>query len=943
MNKQPFKKNRRKKTGATLKTTTGAVAMDGSPKRGRVLSAQGAGSSPKTGDNGGLPPLTPGEGKYRSILETMEEAYFETDLKGSFLFFNPAMCRIVGYEPDELMGMNFRAISTPESAKSIFSHYREASVTGVNPGTVIAEITRKDGTRRMVELSASLLRGAEGEPAGFRGIGRDVTERLQTQQSLRESEKRYRLLTENLTDVIWVLDMQLKHVYVSPSVENLRGFTPEEAMKQSMEEILTPDSHRKALDILTRELSLETGGQRHQRGWTQNLEVEMLRKDGSTIWTEVKISLLFDELNRPQEILGITRDISDRKKAEEALKKSEEYYRAIFEHTATANMILAEDMTVLSVNANFEKTMGYSKQEIENKMPWTKFVVDEDLAVMKQRHAARRIHPESIPRTYEFRGPTRSGDIRTFFLSVDMIPGTTNSVASLFDITDRKKAEEALRQSEERFRDMVRLLPETIFEADLNGILTFVNEPSFDRFGFTRSDMEKGLSLTDVLAPDDRERAQANFQKILRGESPGLNEYLAQKKDKTRFPVMVHVTPIFKEGKTVGFRGFLIDISEKKAMESQLLRAQKLEAIGTLAGGIAHDFNNLLMGILGNISLMLMHIDQGHPFHERLKNMEEYVQKGSDLTRQLLGFARGGKYEVRTTNLGKFAARSAEVFGRTRKEISIRHHAEKDLWHADVDRGQMDQVLLNLFVNAWQAMPGGGNLYISVENAELGIQDVAGFGVKPGRFIKLTVRDTGVGMDEATRSRIFEPFFSTKERGRGTGLGLASVYGIIKNHGGFISVESEKGAGSTFIIHLPASEEKTEEEDHPESRPERGQETILIIDDEEMIVDVGRQMLEALGYIVLTAAGGREGIDIFQRNAKSVDLVILDMIMPDLSGRETFEALRRRNPAVNVLLSSGYSLDSQAKDLMAEGCKGFIQKPFTMAELSRKIREMIEK
>ncbi len=198
-------------------------------------------------------------------------------------------------------------------------------------------------------------------------------------------------------------------------------------------------------------------------------------------------------------------------------------------------------------------------------------------------------------------------------------------------------------------------------------------------------------------------------------------------------------------------------------------------------------------------------------------------------------------------------------------------------------------------------------------------------------------------MDEATRSRIFEPFFSTKERGRGTGLGLASVYGIIKNHGGFISVESEKGAGSTFIIHLPASEEKTEEEDHPESRPERGQETILIIDDEEMIVDVGRQMLEALGYIVLTAAGGREGIDIFQRNARSVDLVILDMIMPDLSGRETFEALRRRNPAVNVLLSSGYSLDSQAKDLMAEGCKGFIQKPFTMAELSRKIREMIEK
>ncbi|HOG11700.1 MAG: PAS domain S-box protein [Smithellaceae bacterium] len=762
-------------------------------------------------------------------------------------------------------------------------------------------------------------------------------------RTIGNDEKRYRLLAENLTDVIWVLDLQLKHTYVSPSVERLRGYPPEEAVRQSLEEFLTPDSHKKVLDIFSREFSQETQGQRHAREWTQSIEVEMLRKDGSTIWTEVKASLLYDDHGRPEGILGITRDISERKKTEQALKKSEEYYRAIFEHTATANMILAEDTTVLSVNANFEKTMGYSKKEVENKMSWTRFVVDEDLAVMVERHKTRRTNPESVPGTYEFRGPTRSGDIRTFFLSVEMIPGTTNSVASLFDITDRKKAEDDLRQSEERFRDMARLLPETVFEADLNGTVTFVNEPSFDRFGFTRGDVEKGMSLFNVLAPEDRERAGENFQRIIRGESLGLNEYIAQKKDGARFPVMVHTSRIFKEGKPAGFRGFLIDISEKKAMEEQLLRAQKLEAIGTLAGGIAHDFNNLLMGILGNISLMLMNMEQEHPFHERLKNMEEYVQKGSNLTRQLLGFARGGKYEVRTTHLGKFVARSAEVFGRTRKEISIHHQAEKDLWYVDVDRGQMDQVLLNLFVNAWQAMPGGGHLDISVENTALENQDVAGFGVQPGRFVKLTVKDTGIGMDEATRLRIFEPFFSTKKRGRGTGLGLASVYGIIKNHGGFISAESEKGTGSSFIIHLPASEKKADEEDQQESRPAQGRGTILIIDDEEMIVDVGSQMLEGLGYSVLTAGGGRKGVDVFARNAEIIDLVILDMIMPDLSGRETFEALRSRNPAVNVLLSSGYSLDGQAKELIAEGCRGFIQKPFTMAELSRKVREFIEK
>ncbi|MFA5757539.1 MAG: PAS domain S-box protein, partial [Smithellaceae bacterium] len=446
-------------------------------------------------------------------------------------------------------------------------------------------------------------------------------------RTIGNDEKRYRLLAENLTDVIWVLDLQLKHTYVSPSVERLRGYPPEEAVRQSLEEFLTPDSHKKVLDIFSREFSQETQGQRHAREWTQSIEVEMLRKDGSTIWTEVKASLLYDDHGRPEGILGITRDISERKKTEQALKKSEEYYRAIFEHTATANMILAEDTTVLSVNANFEKTMGYSKKEVENKMSWTRFVVDEDLAVMVERHKTRRTNPESVPGTYEFRGPTRSGDIRTFFLSVEMIPGTTNSVASLFDIPDRKKAEDDLRQSEERFRDMARLLPETVFEADLNGTVTFVNEPSFDRFGFTRGDVEKGMSLFNVLAPEDRERAGENFQRIIRGESLGLNEYIAQKKDGARFPVMVHTSRIFKEGKPAGFRGFLIDISEKKAMEEQLLRAQKLEAIGTLAGGIAHDFNNLLMGILGNISLMLMHMGKDHPFHDRLTSMEEYVQR----------------------------------------------------------------------------------------------------------------------------------------------------------------------------------------------------------------------------------------------------------------------------------------------------------------------------
>jgi len=254
----------------------------------------------------------------------------------------------------------------------------------------------------------------------------------------------------------------------------------------------------------------------------------------------------------------------------------------------------------------------------------------------------------------------------------------------------------------------------------------------------------------------------------------------------------------------------------------------------------------------------------------------------------------------------------------------------------------MDQVFLNLFVNAWQAMPEGGDIFISLENSVLGEDEVAPHGLRPGRYVKITVTDTGVGMPPEILSRVFEPFFTTKERGRGTGLGLASVYGIVKNHGGFILVDSEKDVGTSFTIYLPASDKTPEKEEKKDEGVEKGSGTVLLVDDEDMILSVGRGMLERLGYTVIAAQGGREGVRLFGENAGKIDLVILDMVMPEFSGRETFEAMRRQDPGVKVLLSSGYSLDGQARQLMDSGCNGFIQKPFTMAELSKKISEILK-
>jgi CheY-like chemotaxis protein len=255
----------------------------------------------------------------------------------------------------------------------------------------------------------------------------------------------------------------------------------------------------------------------------------------------------------------------------------------------------------------------------------------------------------------------------------------------------------------------------------------------------------------------------------------------------------------------------------------------------------------------------------------------------------------------------------------------------------------MEQVLLNLYVNAWHAMPSGGDLYLSATNVELDKVDVSPYELAPGKFVKLTITDTGIGMDESTKARIFEPFFTTKERGRGTGLGLASAYGIIKNHGGFIHVESEKDIGTSFMIYLPVSDKDIDYGKKPADELLKGRETVLLIDDEEMILDVSAKMLEGLGYQVITASGGRNGLLAYEKDKGRIDLVILDMIMPEFGGRESFDTMIRVNPSVKVLLSSGYSLDSQAKEIMQRGCKGFIQKPFTMTELSKKIREILDK
>jgi two-component system cell cycle sensor histidine kinase/response regulator CckA len=381
---------------------------------------------------------------------------------------------------------------------------------------------------------------------------------------------------------------------------------------------------------------------------------------------------------------------------------------------------------------------------------------------------------------------------------------------------------------------------------------------------------------------------------------------------------------------------------ERQRLEDRLRHAEKMEALGTLAGGISHDFNNLLMGIQGYTSLMLNGLDSSHRHYKRLKLMEEQVQSGANLTRQLLGVARGGRYDVKPANMNDLLEKSSSMFGRTKKEITIHRKYEKELWNVEVDRGQMEQMFINLYVNAWQAMPGGGEISIETENVLLSDAQTAPFSITPGQYVKISLNDTGMGMDEKTKERIFDPFFTTKKMGKGTGLGLAMVYGIIKGHKGMIQVDSEPGHGTTFNIYLPATEKEIEKEKRATETITKGTETILLVDDEKMVTEVNKELLESMDYRVYAAGSGQEALAVYMEKRGEIDLIILDMIMPGMSGGETFDRLREINSTVKVLLSSGYSINGQAQEILDSGCNGFIQKPFRLEELSVKVREMLD-
>jgi len=671
-------------------------------------------------------------------------------------------------------------------------------------------------------------------------------------------------------------------------------------------------------------------------------EVEKERKDG----TRVPCIVTATPLRGPDgTLLGIVedfKDITERKQTEKALQESENQYRTIFETTGAATMIIEEDSTIFMINKEFEKLFVCSKNEVEGKKSWFEFVAKDDLERIKGYHYLRRIDRNAAPSNYEFRGSDRHGNLKNLLMNVSVIPGTKKTVASVLDITELKRAEE----DRVLLATAIEQAAEGITITDSDGTVQYVN-PAFERIsGYTREELIGQNHRILKSKKHDEAFYKAMWDKLSRGEV-WTGHIINEKKDGTTYEVEAMISPIRDTSNTIiSYVTIERDVTHEVEMETHLRQVQKMEAIGTLAGGIAHDFNNILGAIMGYTEMALSDVQEGTRTKRNLEQVLKAGYRGKDLVKQIITFSRKSEQERKPMRITPIVK---EVLKFLRSSlpttIEIRQNIKTDSGMILSDPTQIHQVLMNLCSNAEYAMrETGGVLEVSLIDVDINSSYAARHpDLKPGSYVRMTVSDTGHGMDRTVMERIFEPFFTTKRPGEGTGMGLSVVLGIVKNHGGIITVYSDPGEGSTFNVFLPRIDSIVKSEKEVSTQIPTGSERILFVDDEEDLVDMGQQMLERLGYKVTAKTSGIEVLEIFRAHPDDFDVVITDQTMPNMTGAELAEELMRIRPDIPIILCTGFSEVISEEKAQSKGIRGFLMKPITTQEMAGTIRRVLDR
>jgi two-component system cell cycle sensor histidine kinase/response regulator CckA len=770
-------------------------------------------------------------------------------------------------------------------------------------------------------------------------------ERKQSEEESRKRQEYLEAVLREAPDAIITLDASHHILEWNPGAEQIFGYTRDEAVGENLDDLISrADVVDEAKAITEKVMS----GQ-----YLFPLETVRYRKDG----TPVDVVVASSPIQIDGELygaVGVYTDITDRKRAEEALREGEEKFRLTVESAPDlVTLSRTEDGRYLYVNNGFCRITGYSREEAIGKTPFNLGLYVDPVDRKKFLDILKK---KGSVDAYELQFRVKGGQVLDLLLSGRIFRYGEEDclVAVTKDITQFKEAQRKILESEKQYRDLFNSVSDLIYTQDLEGRFLSANRAMTEIFDREPEEII-GHSTTDFMKPEFRPLFYTEYLEAIKkqGHCEGITSYLARDGRKVYLEYRSRlISP--EEGEPY-ITGIGRDVTERilaereiKKLNRQMLQAQKMEAVGTLAGGIAHDFNNLLQGILGYTQMLIITKDGDDPDVAKLEQIEKTAYRASELTRQLLAFSRKVESNLKPVDLNQEVRQVRDLLERTiPKMITLELHLEEELNVIHADPAQLEQVIMNLAVNARDAMPDGGKLVLETENVTLDKEYCeAHLGARPGRKVLLSISDTGQGMDRETLEHIFEPFFTTKGVGSGTGLGLAMVYGIIKSHGGYIMCYSERGEGTTFKIYLPVMQGDQAEAETETKRnaavPEGGSETILLVDDEEILRDIGKDILEKFGYTVILAADGESALELYRENPEGISLVILDIVMPGMGGKRCLEEILKVNPRAKVVIASGYSINGRAKEVLDGGARSFIRKPYELKQMLGEVRKVLD-
>jgi two-component system cell cycle sensor histidine kinase/response regulator CckA len=870
-----------------------------------------------------------------ATIDASPLAIIAVDTDSNIKTWNPAAERIFGWSAQEVIGG-----PNPIVPKDKLEEYRGLlEQAKLSSGFIEREALRlkKDGSPITISLSTGALRDSKGNYAGIMAVIADITKQKRAVEALRESEQRFRATFEQAAVGIVQATRDGKLLMVNKRFCDLLGYTEAELLGLTIRDITRAED----LDLSLRNM---------ERLWAGEIQASMiekfyLRKDSSLMSANLTLSVVHDGSGTPLYFIGVVEDTTERSRQEEALRESEERFRAIFEHAAVGIAQVALDGKWMMTNQRFCAIVGYTEAELRER-------TFQDLTHAEDREASLAgremlLAGKREAYTMEKRYLHKDGSLVWVLVSVSVVRDASGNpeffLTVIEDIAERKQAEEALV----RLATAVEQAAESIVITDTDGTIQYVN-PAFERTtGYTRDETIGQNSRLLKSGKQDSALYDDLWETIKRGDV-WTGHFTNRKKNGSLYEEEATISPVRDaSGNVVNFVAVKRDVTKEVGLENQLMQAQKMEAVGQLAGGVAHDFNNLLTAVIGYSQLALNRLAEGDPLRADIREIEKAGQRAAELTGQLLAFSRKQVFQPKNLALNALVTDLQKMLRRLiGEDIDLVAVLDLELGTVKADPGQLQQVIMNLIVNARDAMPQGGKLTIETANVDLGGDYAAQhIEVIPGAYCMLAISDNGCGMDEETRSHIFEPFFTTKGLGRGTGLGLSTVYGIVKQSGGHISVYSEPGHGTTFKIYLPRVVELAEDEDlqqTPQSLP-HGDETLLLVEDEAAVRELAARVLRDHGYTVLEASDPSRALRaIAEHSPDEVQLLVTDVVMPHMSGRDLAEHLAPLRPDMRVLYVSGYTDRAIVHHGVLDDDTPFLQKPFTAEALVRKVREVLD-